>query len=50
MTRRGGREASERDREGREAAGDGATSRSVKAFLFGDILTLKKKRTHPGKA
>ena len=27
----------QRDREEREAAGDGATSRSVEAFQFGDI-------------
>ena len=39
MTRRGGKEASERkrDRGGREAAGDGATGRSVEAFQFGKI-------------
>ena len=40
MTRRGGREASvssQRDRGGREAAGDVATSRSVEAFPFGEI-------------
>ena len=39
MTRRGGKEASEEkwDRGGREAAGDGATSHSVKAFQFGEI-------------
>ena len=40
MTRRGGKEASEKRRgigEGREAAGDGATGRSVGAFQFGKI-------------
>ena len=37
MTRRGGTEASKRDRGGREAADDGATGRSVKVFQFGDI-------------
>ena len=36
MTRRGDKEASER-RRGREAAGDGATGRSVEAFQFGKI-------------
>ena len=40
MTRREGRdvqrgEEGKRDGEGREAAGDGATSRLVKAFQFG---------------
>ena len=37
MTRRGGKEASERRRGIGEAAGDGATSRPVKMFQFGDI-------------
>ena len=40
MTRRGGKEDSERRRgiwEGREAAGDDATGRSVEAFQFGEI-------------
>ena len=39
MIRRRGKEASERkrDREGREAAGDGTISRSVETFQFGDI-------------
>ena len=40
VTRRGGKEALERRsgmRGGRKAAGDGATSRSVKAFQFGYI-------------
>ena len=39
MTRRGDEEASgkQRDRGGREAAGDGATGRSVEAFQFGEI-------------
>ena len=40
MTHRGGKDDSERRSgigAGREAAGDGATSRSVEAFQFGDI-------------
>ena len=41
MTGRGGRETSEKrsgiEEEGREAAGDGTTSCSVKAFQFGNI-------------
>ena len=40
MTRRGGKEASEKkkwDRGRREAAGDGATGRSTEAFQFGEI-------------
>ena len=37
MTRRGDKEALERDRGGREAASDGATGRSVEAFQFGEI-------------
>ena len=40
MTRRGSKKASERRsgiEGGREAAGDGATGRSVEAFQFGDI-------------
>ena len=38
MTRRVGRKASKRSGIGEdEAAGDGATSRSVEAFQFGDI-------------
>ena len=39
MTGRGERslEEKKRDRGEREAAGDGATGRSVKAFEFGDI-------------
>ena len=38
MSRRGGRDTSEkRDRGGREATGDGATSCSVKAFQLGNV-------------
>ena len=39
MTRRGSKESfgEKWDREGREAADDDATKRSVKAFQFGDI-------------
>ena len=39
------------DRGGREAAGDGATGRSVKVFQFGDtvLISLKKGR-HPSEA
>ena len=39
MALRGGKEASEkqRDKGGRETAGDGATGRSVEAFQFGEI-------------
>ena len=39
MTRRGGKELlkKQRDRGRREAAGDGATGRSVEAFQFGKI-------------
>ena len=38
MTRRGGHLIAEKwDRGGQEAVGDGATSRSVKAFHFGDV-------------
>ena len=40
MTRRGGKEASEKrkwDGGRQEAAGDGATSRLVEAFQFGGI-------------
>ena len=40
MTRRGGKGSlgeKKRDRGGREAAGDGATGRSVEAFQFGGI-------------
>ena len=40
MTCRGSKEASVSSKEirgGREATGDGATGRSVKAFQFGDI-------------
>ena len=47
MTRRGGKEASDRGsgiRGGREAAGDGATGRSVEAFRFGDIGNAKERK------
>ena len=39
MTRRGGKESLREKRDGgrREAAGNGATSRSVEVFQFGDI-------------
>ena len=40
MTRRGSGEASEKTsgiRGGRETVGDGATSRALEAFQFGDI-------------
>ena len=47
MTRRGGKNVFER--RGREAIGDGATSRSVKAFQFGKIVTLRK-GNHMGEA
>ena len=36
------------DRGGREAAGDGATCRSVEAFQFGKIGS--RKGNHPGEA
>ena len=52
MTRRGGKEASERrsgNRGGRKAAGDGATGRSMEAFQFGDIDSVRK-GNHPGEA
>ena len=44
MTRKGGRDASEErmDRVEREATGNGATSRSVKAFELKLVTTLRK--------
>ena len=45
MTRTESRDASreeKRDRRGREAAGDGATSHSVKTFQFGKVGNAKK--------
>ena len=33
-----------KDRGGREAAGDGATGRSTKAFQFGEIGSAKERK------
>ena len=47
MTRWEGREASDKSGIGedeREAAKDGATSRAVKAFQFGDICNAKERK------
>ena len=45
MTRRGGRDASEkRGQERQQAASDGVTSCSVKAFQFGNVGNTKKRK------